>query len=203
MSENEKGEASAVGLRRLARECRHEWKLMALASVLTVLGSAAELLPAWFTRGAINYLVRWAKLADGASLLSLAQDVPPVIWPFALLILLVAVIRNLLRFARTMSGAELSTRITNTMRERMYEAVQRHSLTYHKKTTTGDLISRSTRDVMSIHRFVSSAVFMAVDMIVFLICATVALFWINPVFALIALCPVPLAVYLTTSFLGG
>ena len=173
---------------------------MALASVITVLGSTAELLPAWFTRRAINYLARWAKLADGASLLSFAQDVPPVIWPFALLILLVAVIRNLLRFANTMSGAELSTRITNTMRERMYEAVQRHSLTYHKKTTTGDLISRSTRDVMSIHKFVSSAVFMAVDMVVFLICATVALVWINPVFALIALSPVPLAVYLTFHF---
>ena len=162
-------------------------KLTVVTTVLSVASSLAELAPAILIRNAINYLDLSMKLPGRVSV---------VIWPFVAAIALMAAIQGLLSFVQTIARAELTVRIANGLRERMYRAVQRHSLTYHKKTTTGDLIARSTRDIESIARFVGFGVFAAADLVIFLGGACAVLLWINPVFALIALCPLPLALFL-------
>jgi len=190
-SEEKKKKISPAVLGRLLGEYRPQWKLTLLAGIIAALTSFGELLPPLFIGKTINYLQDWGKLNSPQA---------PVIWPFALLIALTTVVRNLLRFAQTMTRVELSTQITNRLRGQMYEAVQRHSLSYHKKTTTGDLIARSTRDIGNMARFISFGVFGTADLLIFLGGAMLILFWINPVFAGIVLSPVPLALYLTWRF---
>jgi len=187
VSEHDKRRISPASLRRLFGQYRPEAKLTALTTVLSVASSLAELAPAVLIRNAINYLDMSIKLPGRAEV---------VIWPFVAAIALMALIHGLLRFVQTLARAELTVRIANGLRERMYRAVQRHSLTYHKKTTTGDLIARSTRDIQSIARFVGFGVFAAADLVIFLGGACAVLLWINPVFALIALCPLPLVLFL-------
>jgi ABC-type multidrug transport system fused ATPase/permease subunit len=184
-SDEEKKKISPAVLWRLMGEYRHEVLMLTISVVIAVATSGAELLPHWFIRKAVNYLQDWTD----------ANELN--IWPFASLIVTTAVILFLLRFAQTISRMELSTRITNRLRRRMYEAVQRHSLTYHKKTTTGDLISRSTGDIQHMARFIQFAVFGTADMIVFLCGAIGLLFWIDWRFAAVALSPIPFAILLT------
>ncbi len=191
MSERAKAKVSPKLFRRLLAEYGSERFFTVVATVIALATSFAGLLPAFFLRNAVNYL---------QDLFSAGQQAPPVIWPFAAAVLLAAAIQNLFYYAQTRTRTELSVRVTNKLRERIYAAVQRHSLTYHKKTTTGDLIARSTRDVRSVARFVSFAVFSTADLVVFLGGAIIILLWVDPVFALVALSPVPLATYLTARF---
>jgi len=172
-------------LRRLLAEYGHERALAAAAGVITVIAAGAELLPHWFVRGAINYLQGWL----GAG--------PITIWPFVACIVLGSLLLNVLRLTVGVARTELSTRISNQLRKRTYEAVQRHSLTYHKRTTSGDLIARSTADVQQMARFIHFAVFGTADVAVFLAGAVVLLLTIDWRFALVALSPVPVAVFLT------
>lgn len=178
-------------LRRLFGEYRWESKLTVLAGAIALVTAFGELVPAWFVRQAVNYFGDWVRAGQPGRL---------VVWAFAVPIVIVVVIQNLLRYSQTMARADLGVRLTNRLRERMYEAVQRHSLTYHKKQTTGDLIARSTRDINSMGHFLNFAVFNILDLVVFLGGAIAVLVWVNPMFALIALSPLPLAVYLTIRF---
>ena len=183
--EEKKKKASPAVLWRLLSEYRLQIPLTILAGLITVAATGTELLPHLFIRNAINYIQGWFGVG------------PLNVWPFVMLVILAAVVQNLLRFANSISRAELSTRIINSLRRRVYEAVQRHSLTYHKQTTTGDLITRSTGDVQHMSRFISFAVFGTADMLIFLTGSIGLLLWIDWTFALIALSPVPIALFLT------
>jgi len=185
------GNFSTAVLRRLIGEYRHDKALVVVASVISLLASVGELGPGLIFRYALNRLQDW---------LQTGQIVVAGLWLLAGLLLAIAVAQALLSFSQTLLQARLSARITNRFRERMYAAIQRHSLKYHKQTTTGDLIARSTRDINSVSRFINFAVFGSADLLIFLVGAIVILFWINPVFAAIALSPVPIAMYLTIRF---
>jgi ABC-type multidrug transport system fused ATPase/permease subunit len=183
--EKEKKKVSPAVLWRLLCEYRRERPLLALAVLIALATSGAELLPHWFVRQAVNLLQGW----PGPGTANL--------WPSVVLVAQSAVLLFCLRFAQQLSRVELSTRITNALRRRVYESVQRHSLTYHKRTTTGDLITRSTGDIEHMSRFIRFAVFGVADMVVFLCGAIGLLFWIDWRFALIAMSPTPIAVLLT------
>jgi len=191
VSDPEQPRPSAASLRRLVGEYRPEWKLATGATAVAVVGSFLELAPAYLCSDAINYLHSWLKFHSGSM---------AVVGLFVLLIAGTAAIRALFRFVHTVSRAELSVRITNRLRERMYRAVQRHSLSYHKEKTTGDLIARSTRDIQGLARFVGFGVFGLTDLVVFVGGAAAILFRLDPVLAAIAVVPALVATGLTLWF---
>ena len=173
-------------MRRLFGLYARERNLAILAVTVAVASSTAQLLPAYVIRSTINYVQDWYKGGG---------DGPLIMWPFVLLVLNTTALQCLLRFVHGISRANLTVRIANRLRREMYHAIQRHSLSYHKQTTTGDLIARATRDVQSVARFIGFGMFAAADLVIFLGGAALLLFLINPVFALIALSPVPVAAF--------
>jgi ABC-type multidrug transport system fused ATPase/permease subunit len=189
-SDTDKPKPSPAVLGRLMGEYRHDLPLTVVAVAISLAGTGAELLPHVFIRMAINYLQQWFEIGP-------VRPWALAPWSFVVLIVLAYLLHNLLRFAQMVTRMELSTRITNHLRRRVYSAVQRHSLTYHKQTTTGDLIARATGDVRHMARFIFFAVFGTADMVIFLFGAVGILFWIDWGFALVVLAPVPLAVVLT------
>ncbi len=184
-SDEKKRKPNPAVLRRLLGEYRHEVPLLIIAAVIAVAASGAELLPHLFVRDAINYLQRWFGVG------------PLKIAPFVVLIIVSSLVHNLLQFSIQVSRAELGVRVSNHLRRRMYAAVQRHSLTFHKRTTTGDLIARSTADVQHMAEFIRFGVFGTADMLIFLIGAVGILIALDWRFAAIALSPVPFAALLT------
>jgi len=194
VAEDEEKKAGSASVRRLFGLYRPELKLTILAAVVAAASSFAQLLSPYIIRNTINYFADWY---------SAGGDGPLVMWPFALLVLWATVLRSVLRLAHGLSRASLTVRIANGVRERMYHAIQRHSLSYHKQTTTGDLIARATRDIQSVARFIGFGVFGTADLVIFLGGAAAILFFINPIFALVALSPVPIAAFLMVWFSSG
>jgi len=194
VAEDEEKKTSSGSVRRLFGLYRPELKLTVLAVTVAAASSFTQLLPAYVIRNTINCFEEWYR-AGGEG--------PLVLWPYALLVVGASALRSVLRFAHGLSRANLTVRIANGLREQMYHAIQRHSLSYHKQTTTGDLIARATRDIKSIQRFIGFGVFGTADLVIFLGGAALLLFLINPVFALVALSPVPVAAFFMVRFSSG
>src|SRR5688500_9459665 len=68
----------------------------------------------------------------------------------------------------------LVQRTLNDIRNSIYDAMQRLSFSFHDKTSSGELISRSTTDVWRLQEFFFASLLMAIDITVALI-ATIAL----------------------------
>ncbi|MFH1733024.1 MAG: ABC transporter ATP-binding protein [Planctomycetota bacterium] len=194
MAEDETIRTHAGSMRRLFGLYTAESGRTVLAVIVAVALSGGQLLPNLLIRSTVNHIEAWFRGG---------REGPIGLWPYAFAVLGAAALVSLLRFAHGLTRAGLVVRIANRLRERMYEAVQRHSLSYHKQQTTGDLIARATRDIQSIARFVGFGVFGTADIVVFLGGATLVLFFINPVFAALALCPVPVAIFCMVRFSSG
>jgi len=79
----------------------------------------------------------------------------------------------------------LIQRSLGDIRAAIYEALQRLAFTYHDKSNTGELISRSTTDIGRLQDFFFACVFLSVDIGVSLIATHWLIFSISPVLGLI------------------
>lgn len=167
-----------VSVWRLSREYLPHWKMALICGVITVFLSLGDLLPAYITGEYLSTLVDW----------QVNKPRIPVNYHLLLLALFFNLIAiNLLRYVATMARTDLDISIMNGLRERLYNAIQRHSMGYHKKTTTGDLIARSTNDIGYINGFTSQALFFAIDLLFFCTGAIIILISKDWVFALISI----------------
>src|SRR5205809_4230952 len=80
-----------------------------------------------------------------------AQQSGDVQWrPLALaaaLVMIVAVFRGLFAYAQQFIGEKLSQSVAYSIRNAMYEQLQRLSFAYHDKAQIGQIMSRATQDV--------------------------------------------------------
>jgi subfamily B ATP-binding cassette protein MsbA len=78
------------------------------------------------------------------------------------------------------------------LRVRIYAYLQRLSLSFYEKTSTGELMSRVTNDVNALERFIThGSTFLAIDFLR-LIGAAIVLLLLNPQLALLVSIPVPI-----------
>ena len=75
----------------------------------------------------------------------------------------------------------------NDIRAAIYNAIQRLNFTYHDKSNTGELISRSTTDVWRLQDFFFACLFLSVDIVVSLTATTFLIFATSPLLGGIAL----------------
>lgn len=81
--------------------------------------------------------------------------------------------------------------VTHDLRSRMYEQVQRLSLTYHDHNQTGDLISRVTTDIDSVQSFIVSGMLTMLVDVVTVIGMIGVMFYLNWQLTLVAMAVVP------------
>src|SRR5688572_32005606 len=72
------------------------------------------------------------------------------------------------------------------IRATIYDSLQRLAFSYHDKTNSGELISRSTADVFRLQDFFFACVFLSFDIIVSLIATVWLISIVSPVLAMIA-----------------
>jgi ATP-binding cassette, subfamily B, bacterial len=101
-----------------------------------------------------------------------------------------------LGWARTWVLSWVSERISTNLRMQTYSHLQALSLKYFSSKRTGDLIARVSQDTDRICYFLSvNAIDFACDALAIIITAAILL-WIDPVFALITLAPLPVIAWL-------
>ena len=78
----------------------------------------------------------------------------------------------------------------NDIRNAIYDAMQRLSFSYHDKTSSGELISRSTTDVWRLQEFFFACLLMAIDITVSLIATMALIALVSPRLAVITIATV-------------
>jgi subfamily B ATP-binding cassette protein MsbA len=164
-------------LKRLFGYLKPYWKQLILIAALLLLSTGLELLPPLFQRSIIDDVI-----GDGDT-----ARLPPLIaglvGAYAAL-QLVAVGEQYLRHA-------LGERFILDLRVRLYDYLQRLSLSFFERTSTGEIMSRITNDVNALEHFVTHGSSMTAVDLLRLVGTAVVLLVLDWPLALVAMLPVP------------
>ncbi|HVR74083.1 MAG TPA: ABC transporter ATP-binding protein [Planctomycetota bacterium] len=79
--------------------------------------------------------------------------------------LVVGLVGQLLNFRKEVLRTRLNTRVLCDIRVKLYSAVQGLSFRYHDANHSGDLITKATRDVYSVHTLYAETIFLGVEIL--------------------------------------
>jgi ABC-type multidrug transport system fused ATPase/permease subunit len=154
------------------------WKVLSVSAVLLIGRAALELVPPLFQKAIIDEIVTSRHLAYIGVLIACLVGV------YALQ-QLVSIGDNYIRHA-------LGEKFIFDLRVRLYAYLQRMSLSFFERTSTGDLMSRVTNDLSALEHFVThGSALTAVDLLR-LVGGTIVLFVLEPRLAAILMIPVPI-----------
>ncbi|MBN2626780.1 MAG: ABC transporter ATP-binding protein [Spirochaetales bacterium] len=118
------------------------------------------------------------------------------------LFMVMAMVRGILNFLQSLGKSRTSEEIARTIRDRVFDHLQRLSFSYHDTNKTGELIQRSTSDVDTVRRFYADQIpGLANTLFLFLInfAILLTLEWRLALFSVIA---IPLIILLSWFFFG-
>ena len=164
-------------LKRLFRHLGPYWKPLTATSILLLFQTGLSLLPPLFQKAIIDEVI-----ATG--------DLRRLVFLVAVLIGVFAVLA-LVEFGDQYLRHVLGERFLLDLRVRIYDYLQRLSLSFFERTSTGELMSRVTNDVNELERFITHGVTLIVVDFLRLVGASVILILLDWRLALVALLPIP------------
>jgi subfamily B ATP-binding cassette protein MsbA len=165
-------------IKRLYSYLKPYWKQLAVISVLLLLWTGLDLLPPLFQGAIVDRVI----IAKDLSLLA----------PLIIGLIVVYATLQLVSAADLYLRHALGERFILDLRMRLYEYLQRLSISYFERTSTGEIMSRITNDVNELENFVTHGSSLTLVDLLRLVGTTIVLFWLNWRLALVALLPVPL-----------
>ncbi len=162
---------------RLFAFLRPHWKTLILALVLLLGRAGTELIPPLIQRAIIDEVIGQGALGRLA--------------PLALALLLAYVIIALFNSGDMYVRHALGVRVIVDFRVRVYAYLQRLSLSFYERMSTGELMSRVTNDVNELEQFVTHGSALLLADLVRLVGAAVILFVMDWRLALLVILPVP------------
>ena len=165
-------------LKRMTRFLRPYWKALVATGLLLLLRVGLRLVPPLVQR----------EVVDGVIQRETLTGLP---WLIGVLIGVHALIQ-LTDFGDMFLRHALGERFILDLRVRLYEHLQRLSLSFYNQTSTGELMSRVTNDVNAMEQFVTHGVPLTVVDLLRLLGAAVVLLVLNWRLALVVLAPLPL-----------
>ncbi|MBC7224820.1 MAG: ABC transporter ATP-binding protein, partial [Anaerolineae bacterium] len=165
-------------LRRLIRFLVPYWPQLALTAFLLLALTALELIPPLVQRAIVDEVVGPRDLARLGRLLVMLVGV------YALF--------NLVNAADLYIRHALGERFIYDLRVRVYAYLQRLSLSFFERTSTGELMSRVTNDVNALEQFVTHGASLTVVDLLRLVGTAGVLFALEWRVALLTLLPIPI-----------
>ncbi len=173
-------------LGRLFRLLKPYWRTLIVSGVLLAGRALAQLVPPLFQRQIVDGVI------GGSDLSRLGALIAGLVGVYAL-IQLISVGDNFIRHA-------LGERFILDLRVRIYAYLQRLSLSFFERTSTGEIMSRVTNDVNALEQFVTHGSALSAVDLVRLSGAVVVLLILNWRLALLVIIPVPALVILLRYF---
>ncbi len=165
-------------LKRLFGQLGPYWKTLTVTCVLLVAQTGLSLLPPLFQGAIVDQVI-------GARDLSrLGVMMAAMIGIYALL--------GLAEFGDQYLRHSLGERFLFDLRVRIYDYLQRLSLSFFERTSTGELMSRVTNDVNALEQFITHGVVLTAVDLLRLVGASAILFVLDWRLALVVLLPVPI-----------
>ena len=165
-------------LKRLFAFVRPYWKTLVASGVLLLIQTVMHLAPPLIQGKVVDDVIRTGDLARLTRLILL------LIGTHALL--------HLSDFADMYLRHALGERFILELRVRLYNHLQRLSLSFYERTSTGELMSRVTNDVNAMESFITHGVPLTVVDLLRLIGASIILLTLHWQLALVVLIPLPL-----------
>jgi len=165
-------------LKRLFGYVKPYWKTLLFVSLLLLIETGLNLVPPLIQRQIVDRAIAGAQLALLWKLIAALLGVYLLLW-------LVETGDQYIRHA-------LGARFIFDLRVRIYDYLQRLSLSFFERTSTGELMSRVTNDVEAVEQFVTHGVILTSVDLLRLVGATAVLLWLDWRLSLIVLAFLPL-----------
>ena len=165
-------------LRRLAGYLGPYWKPLALTTVFILIYTGLSLLPPLVERQIIDQVIGQGDLA--------------LLVPLIALLVGIYAISGLMNYGDQYTRHTVGERFLFDLRIRIYDHLQRLSLTFFERTSTGELMSRVSNDVNALEQFITHGVVLTAVDGLRLAGAAVILMLLDWRLALVALLPVPI-----------
>ncbi len=130
----------------------------------------------------------------------LAEHEPRFIAWMAVVLLGIGVFRAVLIYVQRYLSEWIANQVGYTLRNQLYEHIQRQSFSFHDHSQTGQLISRCIEDVRAIERFTGFSVVEMIRLLLLTIGIITLLFYKSSQLASIALLPLIPLVLVTSGF---
>jgi len=168
-------------LKRLLGYVRPYWKPLIVTSILVLVHTGLSLIPPLFQREIVDQVIG-------------ARDVSRLGVIIATLIGIQALLQ-LVDFGDLYVRHALGERFIFDLRVRMYAHLQRLSLSFFERTSTGELMSRVTNDINALEQFVTHGVALTVVDLLRLLGASAVLLVLDWRLALAVLVPLPVMAF--------
>ena len=113
------------------------------------------------------------------------------LWIAGLVLVGLNLMNGLFGFVKGRSQAVAGENVSLTLREKLYDHIQRLPFAYHVKAETGDLVQRCTSDVETVRRFLSSQLMQVVNAVLMIAIALTYMFRENVKITLISMIMIP------------
>ena len=114
------------------------------------------------------------------------------LWIMALALIAVAMVRCAAEYIGTIYRTKSAETLVKTMRDRLFDHIERLPYSWHMSNHTGDIIQRCTSDVNSVRRFVAMDMASLFSLVIYLGLSLFFMFSMNVKLTLAALIPVPI-----------
>jgi len=165
-------------LKRLFSYLTPYWKTLLVSSVLLLARAGAELVPPLFQRAIIDDVIGESDVSQLGMLIGLLIGV------YAL--------QQLINAADMFLRHALGERFILDLRIRVYDYLQKLSLSFFERTSTGELMSRVTNDINALESFVTHGSALTIVDLLRLVGGAIILFVLDARLALLVLLPVPI-----------
>jgi ATP-binding cassette, subfamily B, bacterial len=171
-----------------------QWLRVLVAGLCLVLSVGLRILEPWPLQYVLDHIISNV----GASPQNATQNttggttsVPHALIACALALVLIAVLRALADFYRTVTFSMIGNRVVTELRGRVYEHVQRLSLGFHQRSRGGDLTVRLVGDLNMLKDVAVSAALPLLSSFLLLVGMLSVMLWMEWRLGLIVLCVFP------------
>ncbi|HUV90330.1 MAG TPA: ABC transporter ATP-binding protein, partial [Anaerolineae bacterium] len=164
-------------LQRLFGYVRPYWKTLAITGVLLLINTGLNLLPPLFQRGIVDQVIGARNISRLGGMIAALAGVHLLLW-------LTDTGEQYIRHA-------LGARFILDLRVRIYAYLQRLSLSFFERTSTGELMSRVANDVDAVEQFVTHGVILTLIDLLRLLGASAVLLVLEWRLALVVLALLP------------
>jgi len=147
--------------------------------------------------------VNMLKLFENSTLHSeLVKNIGIGLLYFSVIIISMALLKGLFMFFMRQTIIVMSRLIEYDMKNEIYEHYQKLSLSFYKRSNTGDLMNRISEDVSRVRMYIGPAIMYSINLLVLFVLVIYTMLRVNPKLTLFVLMPLPVlsvAVYLVNS----
>ena len=177
-----------------------------LCMICAALSALADMITPQIIRVAVDNVVEKQPLtatgtvAKAVELFGGVENLRRNMWILAAGVMAVAVVKVLAQYGFRVYNSKGSETLVKTMRDTLYNHIERLPFQWHMQNHTGDIIQRCTSDIETTRNFVSEQLTGLIRIAILLVMSLIFMFTMNVPLTLIALIPIPVIVLYSVRF---